>query len=427
MKILVLYSGAKDTALAWWISKSKLIENLYVAPGCPGTEAFAINLPDLDTQDSEQVLKACKDYSIDFVVIGTEGPLLAGVVDCLNSNGIPCFGAPLKSLNLETDRTYARDFASRHGVKYPAYRVFENINNLKAFLDNEGSKKIFTIKPNGFAISRNVFNSSDKNEIISYSEQILKKGPVFLEDHVDGIPITVTLLVDMNGYILLPICSEYTKREHGEANIVTGGMGAVSPVPLNEEEHFNLINSVINPIFEGLKQEGLLYKGVLTLALVHKDNTDYLVDFHLRFNDPAAQTIIPLIKNDAVDVFRAMQNNTLSSVVLDTCQLSAVSVVVASEGYPQKPKKGLRFKSAAGAAPDNRLEKAPLVFMGAVGRDSKGALVTTGGRTATVVALGTNITEANSLVYKAIKGISFKGSWYREDIGNKFFTSTVEN
>jgi len=427
MKILVLYSGAKDTAIAWWLSKSKLIEKLYVAPGCPGTEAYAVNLPDLDTQDCDQVLKACRDYSIDFVVIGTEGPLLAGVVDSLSSNGIPCFGAPLKSLNLETDRSYARQFASRHGVRFPEYRVFEDLKALESFLDSEGNGRVFTLKPNGFAISRNVFNSSDKNELLSYAEQLLKKGPVFLEDHIDGIPITVTLLVDMNGYTLLPLCSEYTKREHGEANIVTGGMGAVSPVPISDEHSFNLHDRIINPVFEGLKQEGLLYRGVLTLALVYKDGTSYLVDFHLRFNDPAAQTIIPLIRNDAVDIIRSMQDNTLSSVVLDTCQLSAVSVVIASEGYPQKPKKGLRFRSAAGAAPDNRLEKVPLVFMGAVGRDSKGALVTTGGRTATVVGLGTNITEANSAAYRAVKGISFKGSWYRDDIGNKFFTSTVEN
>ena len=427
MKVLVLYSGAKDTALAWWLSKSKLVEDLYVAPGCPGTEAFAVNLPDLDTQDCEQVLKVCRDLSIDFVVIGTEGPLLAGVVDYLNSNNVPCFGAPLKSLNLETDRAYARGFAARHNVRFPDYRIFEDLPSLESFLDNEGNGKVFTLKPNGFAISRNVFNSSDKNELLSYAEQLLKKGPVFVEDHIDGIPVTVTLLLDMNGYILLPLCSEYTKREHGEANIVTGGMGAVSPVPMSEEGYFNLYGNIINPVFEGLKQEGLLYRGVLTLALVHKDGTDYLVDFHLRFNDPAAQTIIPLIKNDAVAIINAMQENTLSSVRLETCQRSAVSVVVASEGYPQKPKKGLRFKSAAGAAPDNRLERVPLVFMGAVGRDSKGALVTTGGRTATVVALGTNITEANSAVYKAVRGISFKGSWYREDIGNKFFTSTVEN
>ena len=427
MKVLVLYSGAKDTALAWWLSKSKLIEDLYVAPGCPGTEAFAVNLPDLDTQDCEQVLKACRDYSIDFVAIGTEGPLLAGVVDCLNSNNVPCFGAPLKSLNLETDRVYARDFASRHGVRFPDYRVFEDLKSMESFLDSEGNGRVFTLKPNGFAISRNVFNSSDKNELLSYAEQLLKKGPVFVEDHIDGIPVTATLLLDMNGYVLLPLCSEYTKREHGEANVVTGGMGAVSPVPMSEEDSFNLHENIINPVFEGLRQEGLLYRGVLTLALVHKDGTNYLVDFHLRFNDPAAQTIIPLIRNDAVGIINAMQENTLSCVRLDTCQLSAVSVVVASEGYPQKPKKGLRFRSAAGAAPDNRLERAPLVFMGAVGRDSKGSLITTGGRTATVVALGTNITEANSAVYRAVRGISFKGSWYREDIGNKFFTSTVES
>lgn len=426
MNILVLNSGAKDTAIAWWMSKSRLIENLYVAPGCPGTESYAVNLPDVDIQDPEQVLKACRDYSIDHVVIGTEGPLLAGVADCLTSNGIATFGAPVNSLRLETDRVFARDFARNHGVRCPDFRVFGNVQEMKDFLEKEGNGRLYTLKPNGFAISRSIVNSSDPETLVSYAGPMLKKGPVLLEDHIEGLPVTITLLLDMKGYQTLPLCSEYTKREHGDGNVVTGGMGAICPVPLSYDMNEKLVNTVIRPVFEGMKQEGLLYRGVLTMAMVLKDNDVYLVDFHLRFNDPAAQTILPLIQNDALTVIEAMQSDTLSSFVLNTDNRSAVSIVIAGEGYPQKPRKGLRFKTLAGA-PDNRLDGAPLIFLGAVGRDSKGAMITTGGRAATVVALGTNITEANSAVYKAVPYVTFKGSWFREDIGNKFFSATVEN
>ena len=427
MKILILNSGAKDTAIAWWFSKSRLISELYVAPGNPGTESFAINLPDVNIGSGKQVLEACRTYNIDFVFIGTEVPLVAGVVDYLNENGISTFGAPLAPLKLETDKVFAREFARRCAINIPDYRVFENLEDLKTFLEREGEGKFYTLKSAGFAPSSSIINSSDYETLAAYATPLLKKGPLLLEDHISGVPVTVTILLDRLGYLLFPLCSEYTKREHKDESIVTGGMGAVCPIPLSNRRRQSLINKLIVPIVKQMKEENLLYNGVLTLALVHKNNTPYLVDFHLRFNDPAAQAILPLIESDPVDIIRAMQNNSLSSFELKTNSNSSVSVVIAGEGYPQKPKKGVKFNCSVPQLLDNNLTDIPHVFLGAVKKDETGNLITTGGRSATVVATDENIMSACNAVYKAIRSIEFKGSWYREDIGEKFFNSLAGN
>ena len=426
MKVLVLNSGAKDTVIAWWLSRSRLIEELYTAPGNPGTESYAVNLPDVDIENGEQVLKACRKYGITHVFIGTETPLLAGVADCLNANGIFTLGAPLHALKLDTDKKFAREFAQRCGFNIPAYRVFYNVEDLKAFLEGEGKGGFFTLKPNGAASSRTMINSSDPGELVSFATEFLKKDSVILEDHIDGTPVTITLLLDKNGAKMLPLCSEYSKPEHGEINFVTGGMGAVCPVPLADETRHAIWDHMIVPLVNRMKEEGLIYTGVLTIAAVLNGLTLYFVDFHLRLNDPAAQSILPLVKTEPVDIIRAMESNSISSLELEIAKESTVSVVIASEGYPFKPRKGLRVKCSVPQYLDNNFNTVPRIFLGAVKKDVNGNLITSGGRVATVVGMGSNITKANEAAYSAADSVSFKGSWYRNDIGDKFFISVDE-
>ena len=236
MKVLVLGSGAKDHAIAWWFSRSKLIEALYVAPSNPGTTAFAVNLPDVDPSDKDQVLAACRANGIDFVFIGTEGPLQTGVVDYLNKNGIETFGAPGYALKLDSDKSFSKDFARRHNIPIPDYRIFTTEKELSAFLkENQG--KTFTIKPNDLSPSRVMISSSDTKALLGYAKGLLKKGPVVVEDHIEGRQATISILMDNEGYFILPICYEYTKREHTDVGngVPTGGMGAVCPLPLESD------------------------------------------------------------------------------------------------------------------------------------------------------------------------------------------------
>jgi phosphoribosylamine--glycine ligase len=426
MKVLVLGSGAKDHAIAWWFSKSKLIEGLYVAPSNPGTSAFAVNLPDVNPSDKDQVLAACKENGIDFVFIGTEEPLQTGVVDHLNKNGIETFGTPGYALKLDSDRSFSREFATKYGIPIPEYHIFKDAKELESFLKaNKGTT--FTIKPNDLSPSRVMISSSNTDALLSYAKTLLKKGPVVVEAHIDGKSVTISILMDNEGYFILPICYEYTKREHTDVGygVATGGMGAVCPLPLDQDTRDAVLGKIVHPTFKALKKEKLYYKGILTFSLCISDNGPVLLDYHVRLNDPATQAMVPLMRNDLCELMMAMHNNTLKQVALETSDSSAVAVVIASEGYPEETRTGQKLAAVPPQYMANSFEGNTFLFFGAV-ESRKDGIYTTGGRAATVVGVDRNIILANSRVYDSIDLVNFDGSWYRSDIGVKFFESVAE-
>lgn len=284
MKVLVLGSGAKDHAITWWFSQSRLIEGLFIAPGNIGTQYIATNLA-IDPSDPEQVYDACKTHSIDYVFIGTENPLFTGVIDYLNERGIETFGAPSRALKLEGDRNFSRMFTDRHNIPTPTHVLFDDEKKLSDYLKSHSGKR-FVVKSNTIAPSRVMVDSADYDTLLNFSKTILATGPIILEDHLEGLPITVTLLLDNNGYLALPTCSDYMKSESG--GLPTGGMGSICPVPLQQEVTDSLFETIIEPTLFGLKAERMAYKGVLTISVIITKDGPILVDYHVRFNDPAA-------------------------------------------------------------------------------------------------------------------------------------------
>ena len=426
MKVLVLGSGAKDHAIAWWFSKSTLIEGLYVAPGNPGTADFAVNLPDVDPSDKKQVLAACKKNGIDFVFIGTEGPLQTGVIDHLNKNGIETFGAPSYALKLDADKAFSKEFAGKYNIPIPNYRVFNNEKDLSKYLkDNPG--KTFTIKPNDLSPSRVMISSSDYDELLTYGKKLLEKGNVVVEDYINGKHVTISILMDNEGYFILPICYEYVKRERPDkgTGVPTGGMGAICPLALEQNELDMLYKQIVHPTFKALKAEKLYYTGVLTFSTMLTNDGPYLVDYHVRLNDPATQAMVPIIKNDLCELMIAMKNNTLKYIQPETTGGSAVAVVIASEGYPENPVVGKVLREIPQQYASNAINTGTYIFFGAV-EQRKDRIYTTGGRAATVVGVDKNIMLANSKVYNSIDLVSFDGSWFRSDIGVKFFETVSE-
>ncbi|HAF86488.1 MAG TPA: phosphoribosylamine--glycine ligase, partial [Sphaerochaeta sp.] len=239
-------------------------------------------------------------------------------------------------------------------------------------------------------------------------------------DHLEGLPITLTLLVDNKGYMMLPTSSDYMKAGHG--GLPTGGMGSICPVPLQESVSKSLVDTIIEPTLFGLKAEKMAYKGVLTISVIITKQGPILVDYHVRFNDPAAQAIVPLLRTDIIDILTAMKEDTLSTFTLEVSTNSAVALVVASEGYPEDPVVGKELKPIPAALMSNAFMGSPFYFFGGVHSDN-GTLVTDGGRCVTVVGIGYNIMDANKNAYKGVKHISFPGAWYRPDIGDSFFTN----
>ncbi len=419
MRLLVLGSGAKDHAMTWFFSQSKLINGLYVAHGNIGTEGIAVNLKYVNPSSPESVYRACLLHNIDTVFIGTEAPLLTGVVDFLKEKGITVFGTPSHCLKLENDREYAKDFSKKNNIQTPYHKLFKDYNSLSKFLNkNEGSR--YVIKSNEQAPSRVMIDSDDKNALLSFAKELLKNTPIILEDHIEGIPLTITLFIDKKGHLTLPFCSEYTKTEEG--GLPTGGMGAICPVPISKDIKKDINDKIIDPVLNGMKNEGLLYRGVLTLSIIlHKTKGPMLVDYHVRLNDPATQAIIPLIKSDAVSIYEAINNDSINDFNLELSNDTCTAIVIASEGYPGKPKVKKEVAPISSPLLFNTFSKDfPLFFYGKVEREGS-KYITTGGRCVTIVGRSSNIIKAGEEAYKAIKHIKFDGMWYRKDIGIKFY------
>ena len=420
MRILVLGSGAKDHAVAWWLSRSAYISELYMAPGNPGTADIAINLPDTDNSDCEAVYRAVKEYSIDAVFIGTEAPLLAGVREYLAERGVLCFGATKEAQRLEDDKAYARAFTERNGIPTPESYLFSDLESLKKHMDKYEEGKRYTIKSNSMTPSRVVLSSAEKNAILAYARILFSRGPVLLEDYVPGIHVTATLFLDKNGYLLLPLASEYTNVSHSEGT-PTGGMGAIAPIPLKPEHKKIIEDKIIIPTLNGMKKENILYKGVLTLSIILNTDGPVLVDYHVRLNDPATQAMVPIIKTDMLEILRAMEKDNVGSIDLQTTNECTVAVVLAAPGYPMQPETGREIKGIDYSYLMN-INTKPLVFVGAVKKTSDGRYFTAGGRNITIVGRGDSLQDANEKAYALIQRRKLDALWYRDDIGNKFFT-----
>ena len=419
MRVLLLGSGAKDHAVAWWFSKSCYLSGLFAAPGNLATGRFCQNLPDVKPSDPVSVYNACKDHKIDYVFIGTEAPLFTGVVKYLNDRGIKTYGAPENSVKLEGDRSFSRAFTRRHNIPIPHSSLFGDIEGLEKYLERH-SGEYFTIKSNYIAPSRIMLSSDDTGALVDYAKKLFEKGPVLLEEFINGTPASCSLLLDRNGYLVLPITSDYTKKA-ADDQTPTGGMGALCPVPIIDEIKEKIIDRIIKPTLYGMQVEQLSYKGILTLSLmITEDKEPYLVDYHVRFNDPSAQAMIPIINTDLIEILGAMEKDNVSSIQLSTTDESTVAVVLASQGYPMNPEIGKEIKGLTSAFLEP-LNEGPIVFCGAI-QEKDGKAITTGGRNLTVVGKGNSIGEANKNAYDLIKRKHFQGLWYRDDIGNAYFS-----
>lgn len=419
MRVLVLGSGAKDHAMTWLFSQSKLISGLFAAQGNVGTAAIAENLGDVDPSSPESVYAACQKHDIHFVFVGTEAPLFTGVIDYLNSRGIATFGAPGNALKLEGDRYFARNFTARHNIPTPPYKLFSDEESLSAYLKrHEG--EYFVLKRNAMAPSRIMVDSNNYETLMSFGRGMLQTDNLLVENHLDGLSVTITVFTDNAGYLMLPLCSDYTKSEEGGSGAATGGMGSICPVPLPKQVQQQIIDLIIEPTLYGMQVEQFAYKGVLTFSVILTANGPVLVDYHVRFNDPATQAIVPLIKSDIIEILDAMNEDRLKDFTLEVSHKSAIAVVVASDGYPDKPITGKEVSPLPNTIRNNLLKTMPMVFYGAV-MEQNGKAVTTGGRNVTVVGIGQNIIEANKQAYQYIDTVTFEGAWYRNDIGNRFF------
>lgn len=415
MKALVLGSGAREHAVAWKFSKSKRISGLFIAPGNAGTAELGENLPDLDPLNHEQVVRTCRERKIDFVFVGSEEPLAAGIVDRLQAEGVRTFGPNQRAAQLESSKAFAKQFMIRHGIPTPGFKEFEDESEFSAYISSRQNRVV--VKKSGLAAGKGVMDTGDRVDLIRFGKQVLAEDRVVVEDYLVGYELSAFALTDGKDWVLLPFCGDFKKAEEDDRGKNTGGMGAVCPVPIVDSRLVKRItDEIIAPTFTGLREEGLTYQGVLYFGLMNTASGPLLLEYNVRFGDPETQVLLPLVESDFANLMDAVAEQKLLDFPLRLSDKSALGVVVASAGYPGHYRKGHVVGPIPGFPEDE-----VLVFHASTRIDRSNRLATGGGRCFTVVGLGTNLLNANVRAYEAAKQIRFEGAWYRPDIGKKFF------
>ncbi len=420
MRVLVIGSGAREHAIAWKFSKSKRLADLFIAPGNAGTEEIGTNIPDINLADFEGIFNVCKQNRINTVFIGPEAPLAEGLVDFLTERGIPAIGATKKSAKLESSKSFAKEFMGKHNIPTAGAVGFNDFDEYKNFImdpQNRPRKK-YVVKKSGLAAGKGVLVTDNANEALEFGKQILTSDTLLLEEFLEGYEVSVFVLLDEKAYITLPACSDFKKAYDNDEGPNTGGMGSICPVPFVDTNLMETIeNTIVKPVVEGMQEDGLLYRGILYFGLMITSDGPRVLEFNVRFGDPETQVLLPLIRNDFGNIADAILNGNLNNLQIEISDKSTLGVVVASEGYPGNYKRGIPVEPIPQFQEDRIL-----IFHSSTKRNSRGQIITGGGRCFTVVGIGRDIINAGSIAYEALKSIKFEGAWYRSDIGKKFFS-----
>lgn len=415
MKVLVLGSGAREHAITWKFSNSHRISGLFIAPGNAGTAELGVNLPDVDPCDSQAVLDVCRQVDIDLVFVGPEAPLAAGIVDALQKAGVNVIGPNQKAAQLESSKVFSKRFMIKHGVPTAEAKEFSDKKSFTDYINSVDGKVV--VKKSGLAAGKGVLESADKKELLDFGLGFLENDSLIVEEFLEGYEVSVFVISDGKNYVVLPPCTDFKKAGEGDSGPNTGGMGSICPVPWVSADLMKEIEeTAVKTTVDGLNKDGINYKGVVYVGLMITDKGPKVLEYNVRFGDPEAQVLLPLIESDFCNFAEAIAQGTLDSFPLSISDQAASGVVVASGGYPGSYKKGMIVEPIPYLP-----EKENLVFHASTTMDEEGNVYTGGGRCFTAVGFSNDLLHATSKAYEAVKKVSFEGSWYRKDIGKKFF------
>ena len=415
MKALVVGNGGREHAIAWKLSRSNRISGLYVAPGNAGTGPLCENLA-IDPQDTESLVRASVERKVDLVFVGPEAPLAAGLVDSLEAAGVGVIGPPAKAAQLEASKAESKRFMEAYRIPTAAHRTFTDTEMLATYI--RGTSRPLVVKKSGLAAGKGVIESDDPETLVSAGQRFVREGDaVVVEDRLTGYEVSVFGLSDGSDYVLLPVCTDYKKAGAGSTGPNTGGMGAICPVPWLTPETMDTIREIIvEPTYAGLRDAGLMYRGILYFGVMVTDDGPMLLEYNVRFGDPETQVVLPLIQNDFGNLCDALLQGAIASFPVRFSPDTAVGVVIAAPGYPSEYTRGLVVDRLP-----NPPENEGIVFHSATVLDEDGSILTNGGRCFTVVGLGPELLTARSRAYAHAKDLTFEGSWFRPDIGGRIF------
>lgn len=414
MRVLVIGNGGREHAIAYKLSQSPLVNKLYVARGNAGIWQIAQKV-DINPTDVSSLLEFSKKEGIDFVVVGPEAPLVAGIVDTFEKEGVPVFGPNKHASMLEGSKAFAKEFMSKYNIPTAQYEVFDDPDKAKRFIKDVGAPIV--IKADGLASGKGAVVCKTLEDAIKTVDQFMIQGKlgeagkrIVVEEFLEGEEASYIVMLNGDRYVPLPTSQDHKRLLDGDKGPNTGGMGAYSPNPfVDPHTEKRIEEEIIKRVIQGLKQEGVYYRGFLYAGLMLTAEGPKVLEFNVRLGDPEAQPILLRLRGDFLKILLDFyEGKEISLEVTEEC---AICVVVASSGYPETPSKG---------KPISGLEDLKDVIVFHAGTDVKdGKLVTNGGRILNVCALGKNLREAKEKVYREIQKIHFEGMYYRKDIGDK--------
>lgn len=421
MNVLVLGSGGREHALAWRISKSKLLKNLFISPGNPGTAGIGKNV-ELEP-GKQNIAEFCKTNDIDLVVIGPEQPLVEGLADFLRSENIKVFGPDGKAAEIEGSKSFAKELMQKYSVPTAAYKEFDNTEYGDASVYLKDYKFPAVIKADGLAAGKGVIICNNFIEAENALKEIFVEkafggagSKIIIEEFLEGEEASILAVTDGDDYVLLPSSQDHKRIGEGDTGKNTGGMGAYSPAPVITSRILNEIESkIIEPVLEGMKKEGRKFSGCLYAGLMITSEGPKVIEFNCRFGDPETQAVLPLVGGDFLKLLYSAASGKLDKKAVNFPGGTAVCVVAVSGGYPGSYKKGLEILGLEDT------DTAELIVFHAGTSWKEDRILTSGGRVLGVTAVlkENDLQKARTLAYGALSRIKFKDMYYRRDIGIK--------
>ncbi|MBM7770798.1 phosphoribosylamine--glycine ligase [Actinokineospora baliensis] len=407
MRVLVIGSGAREHALVLALSKDPEVVALACAPGNAGTAALAETYG-VDALDAGSVVELASGWKADLVVIGPEGPLVAGVADAVRASGTACFGPGADAARIEGSKAFAKDVMTAAGVPTAHSEIVDNPARLDAALARFGPT--WVVKDDGLAAGKGVVVTTDLPTARAHAMTLLDGGhPVLLESFLDGPEVSLFCVVDANGTVvpLLP-AQDFKRVGNGDAGPNTGGMGAYAPLPWTPPGLVaDVVTRIIEPVVQEMARRGSAFSGLLYAGLALTSNGPEVIEFNCRFGDPETQSVLALLRSPLSQLLLAAAKGTLAAhPPLEWADGSAVTVVIAADGYPDRPRTG---DPITGAEADG------ILHAGTRRRDD-GALISAGGRVLAVVGTGDTLTAARDEAYRKVTAVHLPGSHHRTDI-----------
>ncbi|HRR06798.1 MAG TPA: phosphoribosylamine--glycine ligase, partial [Victivallales bacterium] len=420
MRVLVVGGGGREHAICWALAKSKIVDKLFCAPGNAGIKKIAECI-DIQVEDIKSLAKFAKENFIDFTVVGPELPLCLGISDLFKENNLKIFGPEKNSAKLEGSKIFAKKFMKKYSIPTADFNVFDDRNKAINFLEDIfSSKKGIVIKADGLAAGKGVIIANTLEEAkeaveLCFGGQFGDAGrKILIEEMLYGEEASILALCDGKTIIPLASSQDHKRVGDGDSGPNTGGMGAYSPAPIVTEKLMAQIEkNIFDRFLRGIKSENMSYCGIIYAGIMVTNKGPMVLEFNVRFGDPETQAILPRLKTDLGElILRAIEQN-LSGVNLIWEKHPAVSVVMASAGYPGTYQKGFEIDGLDDAENDGAI----VFHAGTSFKDGK--IVTSGGRVLAVTALGNTIEEAIEKSYNAVSKIKWKGCFYRKDIAKK--------